>query len=159
MASSVNHEDLQLQLSTSSVSGSMYRFFCLMVIDDTSSLKDLHMSLSICALAGLKNLHVVFFLFPFQLGFLSSGRFQCLPLITWNENPPMLSVLQWLLLGCQTSWYPALFLYIHLQDTRRLHCDIPHRHRLVLLYLQSRPLSLGLLPAASGLIFSLLWLE
>lgn len=41
MASSVNHEDLQLQLSTSSVSGSMYRFFCLMVIDDTSSFKRL----------------------------------------------------------------------------------------------------------------------
>ena len=94
MASSVNHEDLQLQLSTSSVSGSMYRFFCLMVIDDTSSLKDLHMSLSICALAGLKNLYVVLFLFPVRLGFLSSGRFHCLPLITWNENPPMLSVLQ-----------------------------------------------------------------
>ena len=52
------------------------------------------MSLSICVLAGLKNLHVVLFLFPVQLGFLSSGRFHCLPLITWNENPPMLSVLQ-----------------------------------------------------------------
>lgn len=33
-----------------------------------------------CALAGLKNLHKVFFLFLSQSGFLSSGRFQCPPL-------------------------------------------------------------------------------